>query len=240
MHRTKYKINYIKQYGGNNIIYRAETKEAFNDVYYLIRRLDWYKEKGYNIRLPTNKKFIDIYKNKQFLTQTDVEQMRQIFYDEIYKEHELDDAIQIVSQSRSKVEDALILLAQLKKNWNFEIKPVYNIILTQYGPGGGYDSRTGHITILIDPLKIKQSYINQITKTIIHEIVHIGIENDIIQEYDLTHEEKETLVDLICILYLHLPKYEIQYKTNEIIKFVTYDDIVNNLPRAIELYKQKN
>jgi hypothetical protein len=52
---------------------------------------------------------------------------------------------------------------------DFQFFKNYEIVLTQYGPGGNYNSETGKVTHSIYSLK-------KILDTIIHEIIHIGIE----------------------------------------------------------------
>jgi len=48
--------------------------------------------------------------------------------------------------------------------------------------------------------------------TIIHEIVHMGIEKSIIQKYNLSHGLKERIVDTIVYVLFgeFLPEYKVQ------------------------------
>jgi len=113
---------------------------------------------------------------------------------------------------------------------------VYQILLTLYGPGGRYNPEKGIVIILSAAKRMGRK--NR-AHTIVHEIVHIGIEQNIVQKYHLAHWEKEHLVDLICTLYLHdlMPDYDMQPKGDKRLDpFVCAADIINNLPLAIEKF----
>ena len=69
----------------------------------------------------------------------------------------------------------------LNQNWGFKIFDNYKIILTYYGPGGSYHYK------------------------IFHEAIHIGIEKNIIRKYNLSQQQKESIVDAMCSRYL--PNY---------------------------------
>ena len=76
--------------------------------------------------------------------------------------------------------------------------------------GGSYDFNFGNITILLSNYK-------DILHTIIHEIIHIGIEESWVEKNKLSHWEKEALVDGICYKYFSdiLTDYEIQKKIDK-------------------------
>jgi hypothetical protein len=74
---------------------------------------------------------------------------------------------------------------------SFNLKDQYTIVLTKYGSGGSYNSQTGEVIV-----NIKDREKDLIMGTILHEIVHIGIEH-LIESYHITHWRKERLVDLI-------------------------------------------
>jgi hypothetical protein len=63
-----------------------------------------------------------------------------------------------------------------------------------YGLGGRYNLSTATVTLLTTEFLKKPA-----SETILHEIVHIGIEETIVNKYRLSHWEKERLVDLICM-----------------------------------------
>ena len=76
---------------------------------------------------------------------------------------------------------------------------------------------------------------------IIHELVHLGIEESIVVRYKLTQSEKERVVDYICKYYFEdlLPKYSMQrIGARRMDKFINAESI-RNLPMAIENYVKK-
>ena len=88
----------------------------------------------------------------------------------------------------------------LNQNWGFKIFDNYKIILTYYGPGGSYNYKTGEIIIRYK-IEVKKPYFY----TIFHEAIHIGIEKNIIRKYNLSQQQKESIVDAMCSRYL--PNY---------------------------------
>lgn len=106
------------------------------------------------------------------------------------------------------------MIEELSKNnwdWGFKEFKTYQINLTLYGPGGSYNPDEGSILIYTNPSGNFKNYQNP-ANTIIHEIVHIGIESSIISKYDIPHALKERIVDKIVFLNFNekLPHYKIQ------------------------------
>lgn len=66
------------------------------------------------------------------------------------------------------------------------------IFLTRYGPGGYYEL-PDKIT-----LRINQNFGNvkrSLEETLIHEIIHLILENPVVKKIGLNHEEKENLIE---------------------------------------------
>jgi hypothetical protein len=229
-----------------DVFYRGQTKEeAFSFVCYLIKELPWFNENGYNdnghkVSLPMHKDFERLYKNPELLDEKNKDSLRQLFYEEVYDASKFDTSVEAISQTEDVVKKTLKKLAVLQTNWNFKIKQSYDILLTLYGPGGNYEWRSD-----VGIVKIKTSFGSYVrskesyAKTVVHEIVHIGIEKDIVQKYHLSHWEKERLVDLICSLYLKdlLPWYENQENADKTVDtFINEEVVIENLPAAIEAF----
>ena len=87
----------------------------------------------------------------------------------------------------------------------------YEVIFTLYGSGGSYDPQTGLITLFTTKEGKFKKYQNP-ANTIIHEIVHIGMEHSLVQKYNLAHGLKERIVDTFVFLMFGelLPEYTIQ------------------------------
>jgi len=224
------------------IVYRSQTKEeAFEFVILLIKNLPWFNEGGYDVSLPSHKAFESLYQSPELLERKDINDLRQLFYEEIYNVLKFDTSLETARQTEELVKKALQKLAVLQTNWGFKIKQHYDIVLTLYGPGGNYGLTDDVGTVVTKTsfgsyVRPKESY----AKTIVHEMIHIGIEEDIVRKYHLSHWEKERLVDLICSLYLKdlLPWYKNQEITNNRIDtFINEKTVIENLPAAIEAFR---
>jgi hypothetical protein len=240
------------------VICRALTKEEeFDRIKVTISELPWLKKNGYfrYVTLPQHKNFEAFYLVAEKFTcpSSDIvqsgsttiphfsneEHFQKIFFSEIYDSNSYSQGLKESSSSKETIEKALRKLILLKKNWGFNLMPKCQVLLTLYGVGGNYDCDTNWIFIKTTPKGIS-SY-NSPSTSIIHEMVHIGIEKNIVQKFKLTWMEKEHLVDMICSIYLKefLPKYTFQ---TEVLKFpppagmcdfVHEESIVHNLPLAI-------
>lgn len=90
------------------------------------------------------------------------------------------------------------VLKSLRIMDSFKIFEKYIIELTRYGTGGSYSSLDGKVWVKIWKNRTKES----VVATMVHEIIHIGI-NHLIEQYfedktnDKHHWYKERLVDLI-------------------------------------------
>jgi hypothetical protein len=86
------------------------------------------------------------------------------------------------------------LFKTFNKNWGFKIFREYSVHLTQYGTGGSYNPN-GSIIMRIGGHPSPGS-------CLFHEMIHIGIEENIIQKYGINQMDKEKIVDNICRLYI--------------------------------------
>jgi hypothetical protein len=187
-------------------------KEAFCLAMYYIRKLPWYIQNKCPVDLPEHEVFKELYKNPEAILSYDENYLRNIFYTEIYDITAFDKGLEKICKTYELVNAALKKIAAFHENWGFKLMPQYEIILTLYGPGGNYNSVTGQVIIKTTTDGTFSCWQNNVATTIIHEIVHIGIEENIVHKYKLTHNEKERLVDLICSNYLKefLPNYKLQ------------------------------
>jgi len=107
-----------------------------------------------------------------------------------------------------------LMLSDLKATafkWDFHTFDTYRINLTLYGPGGSYDPDQGSVLIYTTPQGLFKQYKNP-ANTLIHEIIHIGIEASIVQALQLSHPLKERIVDTFVSVFFgeKLPTYRIQ------------------------------
>lgn len=145
----------------------------FKRVKESIAKLSWYTSKGYIPRLPRGitKESSESEIKKQISTE--------------FNEQEYKDRAKEIKEDFSKI--AKELSFKLKKIFNKNIPEIFLVYLTNYGVGGSYVLPN---TIIFN-INNRQGF-----KTIVHEIIHLIIE-PYVQEYHVSHWEKERVVDLI-------------------------------------------
>lgn len=145
------------------------------------------------------------------LTQHDYEQLKAFMQLEVYNVLDYSNAFKKIEKQVPLVDSMVNQLLKLNRDWNFIFFNPYRIQLTLYGSGGSYDPDTGNIIIFATKDGAFKQY-NNPANTLIHEIVHIGIEESIIQKYNVPHPLKERIVDTIVLLHFGslLPEYKLQ------------------------------
>lgn len=147
--------------------------------------------------------------------------------------------LEILESHRPLFEATLPTFQKLNALWGFKTFPVYQLALTKYGPGGNYYEDTG-VVVMLTRADGTFKRVSQ-THTPIHEMVHMGIEENIVRQFGLTHWEKERVVDLMTQqLFGHLvPDYELQDRGDSRIDPFVTTETIQNLPASIEKYVSK-
>ncbi|MFA4833402.1 MAG: hypothetical protein WC619_00965 [Patescibacteria group bacterium] len=220
------------------IIVRAQTAdEEFNYLIKVLGKMSFYNEHGYKIPIPDHPFFLKISNNLDLLKSLDMEEARDIFKREVYDLDYFKNGLKTVIKGISLAEKAIKRMEKWK-SWGFKLFPKYEIRLTAYGPGGSYDFDAGDIIIKTkkDGIFKRRNPIH----TIVHEIVHIGIEECIIKKFKLTHIEKEGLVDAICANYFKdiLIDYAIQERGDKNIFNIISENSIENLPKKLKNTKK--
>lgn len=143
-----------------------------------LERIDWFKEKGYKLRLPGSLSLdYSDFKNPEYIKKAVADE----YGEENYKEEE-----KYILDNLSKINTILEKFFTLSS-----IKPQnsYEINLTKYGVGGSYHLPHKIIANIQVLGKMK------LVRTIIHEIMHLSTEKWI-QEHNIGHWEKERIIDL--------------------------------------------
>lgn len=222
----------------NKIIVRAQTAdEEFQYLMNVLGKMDFYNQHGYKIPIPDYPFFLDISNNLDSLKSLDVEEARNIFKKEVYNPCFFEKGLKTVNKDIESVEEAIKKMEQWE-NWGFKLFPTYEVKLTAYGPGGSYDFNHGNIIMKTN----KSGEFGRVPyHTIIHEIIHIGIEEPIVKKLELTHVEKEGLVDSICANYFDdiLIDYRVQNLGEKKVFALIDKDNIMELPEIIRKYKKK-
>jgi hypothetical protein len=218
----------------NISIHASSVEEEFEYVCSLFDDMEFYKEYGYEVLVPIHSEFQKFIENYESWKSADRMELKSIFSQLIYEENFYFAGVEKLNNRKGDIQE---VISRLKEFSWFKISPFYEIVLTRYGSGGTYDAKTGRIVMLI--FKDGSAKRKDPLGTIAHEIVHIGIEEEIVGKYSLTHQEKEAIVDKICITLFSdiISSYKTQdLGDKDIAKLITKENIIK-LPTIIEKYK---
>ncbi|MFK7810657.1 MAG: hypothetical protein AB8F74_22810, partial [Saprospiraceae bacterium] len=174
-----------------NIILSVPTLEQeATSVWRTINDIAFLEEQGYQINLPrhdTIQFLVDKSRNKNF-GNTDFGTIYNLLESGIYEKGNYEKAFSKVNAQLELINSLVQRLTVIKEswNWNFKIFDSYDIVFTIYGTGGSYDPDNGRVTLFTNEEGQFMKYDNP-ANTIIHEIVHMGIEESIVQKYNLSH-----------------------------------------------------
>ncbi|MCT4639718.1 MAG: hypothetical protein N4A72_18610 [Bacteroidales bacterium] len=182
-------------------------------VWRTIIDIDFFEKNRYSVGLPKGD-IIEQLKEKsrkKKLTDKDYSDLKRFMKDSIYNADDYKMGYKAVADRVDMLNRMIDKLFNGKYNWNFKRFDIYNINLTLYGPGGSYNPDKGEVLIYTTTKGGFKQYLNPVY-TIIHEIVHIGIQESLINRYKVPHAMKERIVDNIVMLYFgnDLPGYRIQ------------------------------
>ncbi len=151
--------------------------ERVRNVY---KKEAWYREHGYNARLPGEQRLPDLLELPplaEMLGKVDAE----------YDDGSYTEMVNAIRKGWAHIQEQWPKEAIRATTLTFE--PAYTIHLTKYGVGGSYDIPN---TIV---LNIASRNIELLPKIICHEMIHLCIE-PLVQQYATPHWYKERIVDL--------------------------------------------
>lgn len=182
-------------------------------VWRTIRDIRFFEQHNYSVSLPAHPLIDSLLdrSRKQQLLDTDYLKLKALMEKTIYNTGDYQQAFEKIEAQKALIHKMLKEHAQLQLEWDFQSFEGYPIVLTLYGSGGSFDPDNGSILIFATTDGRFKQYDNP-ANTIIHEIIHIGIEYSIIQKYEVPHGLKERIVDHYVKLCFgsYLPDYRIQ------------------------------
>lgn len=226
------------------ITIRAHTlDEEVNYTWTRIKRIDFFNRFGYNLSLPeteTMKLIINKSMEKELEDRGFEALMEEL--SKVYKIDFYQNGINSIRDSVSIAKDSFKVFEKYVQKWGFKLYGEYIIKLTRFGPGGSYDSDCGHVIIktVRDGIASKRKNPAEI---VVHEIIHIGIEDVIIKRYNIPHEVKERIVDKFISYHFKelFPDYIMWNKGDtRIDKYIEHDDSWDRLPYYIEKFVNEN
>ncbi|PRX54793.1 hypothetical protein [Flagellimonas meridianipacifica] len=195
-----------------NIVIPTSDEEA-DYVWRNLQDIPFFDKNGYHLNLPKGKLIDELVEKSRNgnLHEEDYQRLKSLMGNSIYNREDY-----LLGYDKSVAVQSLVqeMLKQIDPsiyNWHFKKFEEYKVTLTLYGPGGSYDPDTGSIILFTTTQGKFKNYDNP-ANTIIHEIVHMGIEESLIQANDTPHTLKERIVDQFVSLYFGdiLKDYRIQ------------------------------
>lgn len=193
-----------------------EIPSVEDEIEYVWRTLQdvpFFIKHGYEISLPDHpviKVLVKKSKNSK-LENSDRDSLEQLMRNTIYDRTLYQLAFEKIKARQSLLNQLINRLDKIKKNWNYQSYKSYQVRLTLYGPGGSFNPDNGSVLIFATPDGSFKQYKDPAC-TIIHEVVHIGIEKSIVSRLGVPHALKERVVDRIVELSFQkeLPEYRVQ------------------------------
>lgn len=195
------------------LIHIPSAEDEAEYIWSTLQNIQFFEEHNYPVTLPKGEIIEELKeKSKQnTLTEIDLAYLKKFITDSVYNVLDYQKGYKNVDDIRRVLNGMIHVLHKADYPWGFKKYETYSIQLTLYGSGGGYNSDNGFITLYTDPIGGFKQY-NDPTNTLIHEIIHLGIEESIILKYEVPHTLKERIVDQFVLLYFKeaLPKYHLQ------------------------------
>ena len=199
--------------------------------------VSFFEENGYRVSFPKGD-LIDRLKAKArvgSLSNQDYAALGTFMAEEVYRRSDYQAGNENVRKVLPQLDQMLAELARENYEWQFRTYERYRILLTLYGPGGSYDPVDGTIILFTTSQGAFRQYESPVN-TLIHEVVHLGIEASIVQKLQVPHDLKERIVDTIVMRHFgeDLPDYRIQQMGDPSIdgRLATKDSL-HRLPRIV-------
>ena len=220
----------------------AKTEAKY--IWRTIQDINFFEKNNYQVSLP-NGNLIEQLKQKAksvTLDSTDYERLEKFMEDSVYNPSAYQKGYEKIQNQQGLMNQMISQIDASKFTWGFKTFNTYQVNLTLYGPGGSYNPDEGSILIYTTPNGSFKNYENP-ANTIIHEVVHIGIEASIVSKYAVPHALKERIVDTFVSLHFgqYLPEYKVQNMgdTRTDVYLQKVSDF-NNLDKIIEeILKEK-
>ncbi|MEM7368102.1 MAG: hypothetical protein AAF587_05835 [Bacteroidota bacterium] len=224
-------------------IHIPSPEEEAEYVWRTIQDIRFFEQYKYPVNLPEHP-LIDtlIRRCKQNrLSDASFPELVQLIKSDIYQKEDYQAAARKIDQQLPLINRMIHHLKKMRFRWEFHSFDQYRVRLTLYGSGGSFNPDDGSLILLTTPQGSFRQYPNP-ANTIIHEIIHIGIERAIVQKYELAHPVKERIVDGIMLILFSdlLPDHRIQQiGSSKINDYLNKKREVKRLDKVIEQFLEE-
>lgn len=242
----------ISAYSGNaqTIKHHVELKlptieQEATSIWRTINDIAFLEGQGYRIHLPNHDAIDSLIiksRNRDFGNE-DFPTIYTILENDIYQPNDYQEALKKATGQQEALDKMVRKLKEVSELWEWEFKSfdTYPVHFTLYGTGGSYDPDVGNVTLFTN---INGEFMRYAlpTNTIMHEIVHMGIEQSIVQKFNLSHGLKERIVDRVTSILFReeLMGYKIQNMGDpEIDSLITEESDLKYLNTIIAKYLEE-
>ena len=213
-----------------------------------LRQISWFDSMGYHITLPNTALFNDAIRKLRSsgsLTSQEEAQIRTHYINDVYDPAHYEPSFNTLARAARDADPHIDSLRRYESLWGFFIPNRYRIYMTQYGPGGSYNSNAGAMYIKVDRNNRWGRGHGAPMTVLLHEAVHIGIENNIIQRNNIPQWTKERIVDSFMLRQFGtrvLPGYSLQRTPPEypIDSIFQNSDVLDKLPDYVSEFMRQN
>ena len=193
------------------VIPTAEEETEY--VWRTISDINFFEEHNYQISLPEGE-LIESLKEKAKsgrLEDSDYSLLESYMKTSVYHKSDYEIGYNKIASNKELINKMINAFDRIKKDWTYKKFEKYEIRLTLYGPGGSYDPQRGSILIYTTKEGQFKQYDNP-SNTIIHEVIHIGTEESIMNKFQVSHPLKERIIDRLVKINFskYLPDYRLQ------------------------------
>lgn len=171
---------------------------------------------------------------KETLTDDDIEKYSNFFKQEIYNINDLTKYDKIIKSYVIPMMERGInkFLVPLLKSWNATMPDELEILCT-YGCGAAYSSKSDKKAQIIFRMSRYPDNQEIMLNTMLHEFIHILIQKPIIEKYNVPHNFKERIVDLIGTEFFGEHVQE-RFINSFVDKYITPEAIKTDLPGSVQ------
>lgn len=211
------------------VVRPQSPEEAYQYLLNTLDQMSFFEANNYAVALPNH---------PDFRASNKTGSLKQ-FTEQVYQPTDFQPALKLLTRDISVLKSALEWFAANEHEDNLYVPQQYTVVLTLYGPGGSYDPSTGTITLFTTPDGRFKG--GGGAHTIVHEMMHIAVEENIVQRFDLSHWEKERLVDVLTQRELGhlLTSYQLQPQGVESIGKAISDVPLPGLADAVRQYRNR-
>lgn len=154
-------------------------EEEVKNVEEIVGMIKWFDNNGYKILLPDGVGTNSTKEEIERLTSGEFENNSIIFNT-------------LKSRLEEEIENNKISIETFLSCFHYDIPEKVLVNFTSYGPGGMYTLPNSMAVMLNDSP-------TNVLKTVLHEMIHLIIEEPFVQKYNLSHWQKEAVVDTLCL-----------------------------------------